>query len=176
MKKMFTLVAGLMIATFGFSRQGPSVIINSSHNFEVEIDGRIVTKHGRTTVLDDMRDGRHQVRVYENRRGDRGNTQRRLVSQGDFRLRDNDVMIRVDKDGNLSFKEKNKRGNAVRDREDDRDDDGDDDQDQRKKRKKIREREDEDNDKDDYGWKRGKQEREKQEGVKQKRGKRSGRH
>jgi hypothetical protein len=119
MKKIFTLTVGLLMATLliAADRHRPSVIINSSRNFEVVIDGRSFRTSGRTITLDHLRNGRHNIRVYELRRGFRGHLQKRLVSQSNFRLRNNDVLIRIDRDGDVMFKETRGRNFDVRDRD-----------------------------------------------------------
>lgn len=118
MKKIFTLAMGVLMTTLLFAAdRRPSVILNSSRNFEVVIDGRSFMTNGRTIALDRLHGGKHQIKVYELRRGFRGGLQKRLVSQSSFRLRGKDLMIRISYDGQIMFKEARNRFQNDRDRD-----------------------------------------------------------
>lgn len=107
MKKIFTLALGLLmtVALFAADKRRPSVLLNSSRNFEVVIDGRSYVTHGRTVMLNHLYNGRHTIRVFEMRRGFFG-VQKRLVSQSQFRVRNNDMLIRVGLNGQIMIKER----------------------------------------------------------------------
>lgn len=118
MKKFFTLAMGVLMTTMLFAADPrPSVILNSSRNFHVVIDGRSIVTNGRTISLDRLQSGRHTIQVYEMRRGFRGNTQKRLVSQSSFRLRGKDVLIRINNNGQIMFKEAANKYRNDRDRD-----------------------------------------------------------
>jgi hypothetical protein len=120
MKKIFTLAMGVLMTTMLFAADhNPTVILNSSRNFEIVIDGRSFVTNGRTISLDRLRSGRHSIRVFEIRRSGFRGVQKRLVSQSSFRLRNRDLMIRVNQYGEIMFKEarKNKRDFRDRDRD-----------------------------------------------------------
>src|SRR5690349_7419312 len=104
MKKIFTLALGLIVTVAMFAADHrPQVLLNSARNFQVVIDGQMVSNQGRTAQLNFLGNGRHSIKVYEVRRGFFG-AQRRLVSQSNFRLRGNDMKIRVDNNGEIMFK------------------------------------------------------------------------
>ena len=121
MKKIFTLAVAALMTTIAMAADRPSVILNSSRNFEVVIDGRSFITNGRTVTLDHLRTGRHSIRVYELKRGFRGNVQKRLVSRSHFNLRNRDVLIRINQFGEVFTKESRNRFNdrniRTRDRE-----------------------------------------------------------
>jgi len=106
MKKIFTLALGLLMtaALFAADRR-PSVMLNASRNFEVVIDGRSYATHGRTVSLNHLYNGRHTIRVFEIRRGFYG-VQKRLVSQAHFKVRNNDMLIRVGLNGQIMIRER----------------------------------------------------------------------
>jgi hypothetical protein len=125
MKKIFTLAVAALMTTLAMAADRPSVILNSSRNFEVVIDGRSFVTNGRTVTLDHLRTGRHSIRVYELKRGFRGNIQKRLVSRSHFNLRNRDVLIRINQFGEVMTKESRTRvrGRNERQRDWDFDDD-----------------------------------------------------
>ena len=161
MKKIFTLAMGVLMTTLLFAADHrPAVILNSSRNFEVVIDGRSFMTQGRTITLDRLDNGRHTIRVYELRRSFRGRTQRQLVSQSSFRLRNQDLLIRINQNGEIFTKESRRGfGNDRYDRNgrDDRDDrygrDRDYDRDDRNDRN-VRDRNYDREFEDDHGWNR----------------------
>ncbi len=110
MKRIFTLAVAVLMTTLLLAAdRGPTVILNSSKNFEIVIDGRSFVANGRTITLDRLNSGRHTIRVFELRRGFRGNVQKRLVSQSSFRLRNQDLLIRVNNKGEILTKESRNR-------------------------------------------------------------------
>ena len=125
MKKIFTLAVAALMTTIAMAADRPSVILNSSRNFEVVIDGRSFITNGRTVTLDHLRQGRHSIRVYELKRGYRGNVQKRLVSRSQFNLRNRDVLIRINQFGEVMTKESRTRVRGRNDRQRDRDFDDD---------------------------------------------------
>lgn len=156
MKKIFTLAMGLLMATLLMAAdRRPTVILNSSRNFEVVIDGRSIVTNGRTVELDRLGTGRHTIRVYELRRGFRGNTQKRLVSQSQFRLRNQTMLIRISQSGEIFMKEANNRFGNDRDDRDYRDDrDHRNDRNDRDDRNRNRDYDYDREFEDDHGWRR----------------------
>ncbi len=106
MKKIFTLALGLLMtaALFAADRR-PTVMLNSSRDFEVVIDGRSYETHGRTINLRNLYNGRHSIKVFEMKRG-RFGYQKKLVSQSSFRVRGNDMLIRVAFNGQIMIRER----------------------------------------------------------------------
>ena len=110
MKKIFTLAFGLLLTVALFAADHrPQVVLNSARNFQVMIDGQMVNTQGRTVALNHLYNGRHTIKVFEVKRSFFG-TQRRMVSQSSFRLRGNDLKIRVGYDGDIMFKESRNLG------------------------------------------------------------------
>ena len=110
MKRIFTLAVAVLMTTLLLAAdRRPTVILNSSRNFEIVIDGRSIVTNGRTITLDRLNSGRHTIRVFELRRNFRGRIQKRLVSQSTFRLRNQDLLIRVNNRGEILTKESRNR-------------------------------------------------------------------
>ena len=106
MKKIFTLVLGLMltVAMFAADRR-PTVTVNGSRKYEVVIDGRTYsTNYGNTNSISNMFNGRHNIKVYELRPGFFMKTKRLVASSG-FQLRNSDIQINVDRFGQLQITE-----------------------------------------------------------------------
>lgn len=105
MKKVFTLVTGLLLAVVMFAAS-PSVTINTSGNYEVSIDGKkySTTNNGNTIRITDIRNGSHSIKVYEVNNRFFGKT-RKLVSQSTFTVQDNDVRINIDRNGAINVRE-----------------------------------------------------------------------
>ena len=106
MKKIFTLAFGLLmtVALFAADRR-PTVMLNSVSKFEVMIDGRIIPTHGRTVNLNYLQKGFHSIKVFEVRRGYFG-ARKRLVSQSNFRVKRNDMLIRIGFNGQIMIRER----------------------------------------------------------------------
>jgi hypothetical protein len=114
MKKILPLTFLFITAVFlsaAARRPQVTVTINNSllKNYEVSIDGR--NYNGNNTTITDLPQGQHTVQVYENRRsGIFGNRRRVLVSSAEFRLRDYDMQITVDNNGQVSINEYSNNG------------------------------------------------------------------
>lgn len=117
MKKMFTLLTGLFltVALMAADRR-PVVTINSNNNFKIVIDGKSYFGDNITIRLSDLYGNHHSIKVYEMRRGYFGRTER-LISRSFFQTGRKDVMIRIDRFGNISIREK--KNNRRYDRDDD---------------------------------------------------------
>jgi hypothetical protein len=125
MKKMFTLVTGLLFAAALMAAdRRPVVTINSNNNFKIVIDGKSYFGDNITIRLSDLYGNNHSIKVYEMRRGYFGRTER-LISKSFFQTGCKDMMIRIDRFGNISIREKRNNGRYDRhddwDRYDDRD-------------------------------------------------------
>jgi hypothetical protein len=106
MKKLFTLSLGLLIAAAMFAAdRRPDVTITSMKKYEIVVDGRSYQAGDRTMNLDDLRNGRHTIQVYEPGRGFSFFRRKNLVSSSAFQLRNLDVNITIDRFGNISIRE-----------------------------------------------------------------------
>jgi hypothetical protein len=105
MKKIFTLVAGMLLtaAVFAADRK-PVVTINSSKNYKLVIDGKNYFGDNMTLRLDDYFKRSHTIKVFEMRRGLYVKGER-LVDAATFQLDRNDVAITIDRFGNIKIKE-----------------------------------------------------------------------
>lgn len=120
MKKFITFfVAALVVFAASASAQRARVILNSNTNYEVQVDGRNYNNRG-TSTIDDLNSGRHSVAVYQViSRGIFGiGKKRNLLSSEQFNLRNNDVYIAVNQNGQVRISEngydgysKSRRGN-----------------------------------------------------------------
>ena len=120
MKKIYLLLAvGILAATISASAQ--NVILRMDNNYDVSIDGR---NYEDNATLPNLGDGRHTVNVYESKRGFLGiGKKKTLVTSSDFELRNNDVTIDVDQNGQLRINEvgnSNTRNRRYEDRNSDR--------------------------------------------------------
>ena len=106
MKKIFTLVLGLMltVAMFAADRR-PTATVTAPKKYEIVIDGRqYSTNYGNTISISNMFNGRHNIKVYELRPGFFMN-RKRLVASSVFQLRSSDVQINVDGFGQVQINE-----------------------------------------------------------------------
>ena len=105
MKKIFTLFAGLMltVAMFAADRR-PTVTVNASRQFQIVIDGRHYSTGYGSMSISNLLNGRHTIKVYEERPALFFKT-KRLVASSTFQLRNTDVQISVDRFGHLSIAE-----------------------------------------------------------------------
>jgi hypothetical protein len=97
MKKYLLFALGAVLAfSLSASARLPQVTVRVAKNYEVVIDGQ--TYKGNNAIPG-MYQGYHQVQVYSTR----GFIlkQRTLISSSSFNLRNNDVMIDVDQNGQL---------------------------------------------------------------------------
>jgi len=104
MKKIFTLVLGLMltVAMFAADRR-PTVTVTSARTFEIVIDGRhYMPNYGNTVSISNLFNGQHNIQVYQLRPGFLMRT-KRLVASSSFQLRNSDVQINVDRFGQLQI-------------------------------------------------------------------------
>src|SRR5215831_16191277 len=101
MKKIFTLCLGLVltVATFAADRR-PIVTISAARKYLVAIDGKRFHSNGDDINISRLSRGEHEIEVYAIRRGFFGNS-RRLIASSEFRLRSNDVLIQVDRFGQI---------------------------------------------------------------------------
>lgn len=101
MKKIFTLLTGILITLVTFAADRPTVTLRSTRNYEIVIDGKsYFSQNGRMMNISHLRSGRHSVQVYEMNRY-MFRTTRKLVSTSGFRLKNKDIAIVVDPRGNL---------------------------------------------------------------------------
>lgn len=107
MKKIFTMCLGLVLtaAVFAADRK-PDVTIISMKKYEIVIDGRTYFSNNRLMNVENLRNGRHTIQVYEmNSRGFSMFKRKQLVASKSFQLRNNDVKITIDRFGHLSITE-----------------------------------------------------------------------
>ena len=66
MKKIFTLVLGLMftVAMFAADRR-PTVTVTSTKRYAIVIDGKQYFTNGNTISISSLFNGRHDVKVYK---------------------------------------------------------------------------------------------------------------
>ena len=105
MKKIFTLVLGLMftVAMFAADRR-PTVTVTSTKRYAIVIDGKRYFTNGNTINISSLFNGRHDVKVYKMKRGFFMNT-KKLVASSNFQLRNSDVKINIDRFGQLQISE-----------------------------------------------------------------------
>ena len=107
MKKIFTMCLGLALtaAVFAADRK-PDVTIISMKKYEIVIDGKTYCSNSRMMNIDNLRNGRHSIQVYEmNNRGFSIFQRKHLVTSRSFQLRNNDVKITIDRFGRLTITE-----------------------------------------------------------------------
>jgi len=107
MKKIFTMCSGLVLtaAVFAADRR-PDVTIISMKKYEIVIDGKTYFNNNRMMNIDNLRNGRHSIQVYEmNNRGFSIFQRKHLVTSRSFQLRNNDVKITIDRFGQLTITE-----------------------------------------------------------------------
>lgn len=116
MKKIFTLVSGLLlaIAVMAADRR-PVVTVNSMKNYKIVIDGRTYFSNDNSIRISHLHSGRHSIQVFEMRRG-YFERRERLIASTTFGLRKHDVKIMIDRFGNINIREK--KGNGRYDRYD----------------------------------------------------------
>lgn len=115
----------LLTATISASAR--NVILRLNDNYDVSIDGRYY--QGNTTISD-LDQGRHRVNVYKVSGGFLGiGKKRSLVSTSNFNLRNNDVVIDVNRNGEVrinkgnNYNSQDRRYDRTPDRRYDRDED-----------------------------------------------------
>ncbi len=129
MKKIFTLVAGVLFAAVVMAAdRRPTVSLSSNNNFKIMIDGKSYFANDMNIRLDNIYGGQHSIKVFEMKKGGFMGRRERLVSSSVFRLGGNDIAINVDRFGSISIKEKRNKSrfgddrdwNDYNDRRDDR--------------------------------------------------------
>lgn len=105
MKKIFTLLAATFITLISFAASRPTVTIKATRNYEIVIDGKsYFSQNGSMINIPNLQSGRHTVRVFEVQRSVFRQS-RKLVSTSNFRLKNKDVAITVDRFGQLRITE-----------------------------------------------------------------------
>jgi hypothetical protein len=107
MKKIFTMCLGLALTAVVFAAdRRPDVTIISMKKYEIVVDGKTYFSNSRVMNIDNLRNGRHSIQVYEmNNRGFSIFQKKRLVTSKSFQLRNNDVKITIDRFGHLTITE-----------------------------------------------------------------------
>ncbi len=107
MKKFSTLVLASLftVAAFAADRK-PSVTVQSSKKYEIVIDGKSYQSSNAGIMnINNLRDGRHTITVYEANRGFFNKRLKRVLSSASFTLRNNDINIFIDQSGRAIVKE-----------------------------------------------------------------------
>jgi hypothetical protein len=107
MKKIFTMCLGLVLAAVVFAAERrPDVTIISMKKYEIVIDGKSYFSNNRMMNIDNLRNGRHSIQVYEmNNRSFSMFKRKQLVASKTFQLRSNDLRITIDRFGHLTITE-----------------------------------------------------------------------
>jgi len=107
MKKIFTMCLGLALTAVVFAAdRKPDVTIISMKKYEIVVDGRTYFSNSRMISIDNLRNGRHTIQVYDmNNRGFSIFQRKRLVANKSFQLRNNDVKITISQFGQLTITE-----------------------------------------------------------------------
>lgn len=114
MKKMFTLLAGLLVtvAIFAADRRPAIMLNNNTRQFKVVIDGRSYFGDNIRIDLGNFygygNNRNHTIKVYEMRAG--YFQRERLVDATNFYIGKRDVMINIDRLGRISIQEFKDRG------------------------------------------------------------------
>jgi len=105
MKKIFTLVLGLMltVAMFAADRK-PTLTVTSARRYQIVIDGERYFTNGNTINISNLFYGPHDIQVYKVRHGFFISSTR-LVANSSFELRNSDVQINIDRFGQLQISE-----------------------------------------------------------------------
>jgi len=107
MKKIFTMCLGLALtaAVFAADRK-PDVTIIAMKKYEIVVDGKTYFSNNRMMSIDNLRNGRHTIQVYEmNNRSFSIFKRKQMVASESFQLRNNDVKITIDRFGQLTITE-----------------------------------------------------------------------
>lgn len=130
MKKIFTLLAATFITLVTFAANRPMVTVKTMKNYEIVIDGKsYFSQFGNVINIPNLQNGKHTVRVFEINRS-LFRSSKKLVSTSNFRLKNKDVAITVDRFGQLRIVESKYGRDMGRDddwgrgRDNDRDRDG----------------------------------------------------
>lgn len=98
----------------------PDVTIVTMKKYEIVIDGKTYFNYNKMMEIENLRNGRHSIQVFEMNRGFSIFKRKQLVASRSFMLRNNDVKITIDRFGQLSITEDkfgrdDKYGNNQRD-------------------------------------------------------------
>jgi hypothetical protein len=106
MKKIFTLGLGLALAAASFAAdRKPDVTIMSAKKYQIVVDGKTYFSNNKMMSIDNLRNGRHTLQVFEMNQVFSIFKRKQLVSSKTFQLRNNDVRIMIDRFGNISITE-----------------------------------------------------------------------
>ena len=108
MKKIFTMCLGLVLTAAVFAAdRTPDVTIISMKKYEIVVDGRTYYSNNRMLNIDNLRNGRHTIQVYDmsSNRGFSIFQRKHLVANRSFQLRNNDVKITISQFGQLTITE-----------------------------------------------------------------------
>jgi hypothetical protein len=106
MKKIFTMILGLAFTAAAFAAdRKPDVTIISMKKYEIVIDGKTYLSNNKMMEIQNLRSGRHMIKVYEVNKGFSVFKRKQLVSSRSFQLRNNDLKITIDRFGQLNFTE-----------------------------------------------------------------------
>ena len=113
MKTIFIL---LMITTFSLSAfaydEGKlTVTVASQSNIQVVIDGRSYNVYENTVVLNNIRSGNHNIKIYRGRNSSRGNRAELLYSANIYIKPSYDVDVMINRFGKALVDEQYMRGN-----------------------------------------------------------------
>ena len=105
MKKIFTLVLGLMLTVVMFAAdRKPTVTVTSTRRYQIVIDGERYFTNGNTINISNLFYGPDDIQVYKVRHGFFISSTR-LVANSSFELRNSDVQINIDRFGQLQISE-----------------------------------------------------------------------
>ena len=96
----------LTAAVFAADRK-PDITIISMKKYEIVVDGRTYYSNNRKLNIDNLRNGRHTIQVYDmtSNRGFSIFQKKRLVASRTFQLKNNDVRITISQFGQLTITE-----------------------------------------------------------------------
>ena len=101
MKKIFTLIAGLILSVAVMAAdRGPDLTIRSSKNYKIVVDGRSFYSNSSILRINNLSRGVHTIQVFEMRRGYYSQRER-VVASTSFRMGKKDVRIFIDQMGRI---------------------------------------------------------------------------
>jgi hypothetical protein len=114
MKKITTFLFGSLLALTAMAQYQPTVIVNSSSDLEVRIDGNKYSKpetNNTNMIIPNMTQGSHTLEVYRVSGGILGIGKKRdLLSRTSFNVGNNDITINIDQNGQARISERNSNG------------------------------------------------------------------
>ena len=98
---------GLILTAVVFAAERrPDVTIVSMKKYEIVIDGKSYFSNNRAMNIDNLRNGRHSIQVYEmNNRNFSVFKRKQLVASKTFQLKNKDLRITIDRFGHLTITE-----------------------------------------------------------------------